>query len=102
MEIQHKRQIFLVTNSLLCTPKLPAGPGLWAIALLDPASSGTGLQARNKSGFHSQLPLSELVLLGAQSLSSQELTMGMLMEPNVAPKYGALPKCTHPSPKYKK
>lgn len=66
MEIQHKRQIFLVTNSLLCTPKLPAGPGLWAIALLEPASSGTGLKARNKSGFRSQLPLSELVLLGAQ------------------------------------
>jgi len=70
MEIQHKRQIFLVTNSLLCTQKLLAGLSLWAAALLEPASSGTGLQSWSESGFRSQLPLSVFVLLGAQSLVS--------------------------------
>lgn len=79
MEIQHKKQIFLVTNSRPCTQKLLAGPCLWAVALLEPASSGTGLQSWSKSGFRSQLPLSALVLLGAQSLGSQELTLGTLV-----------------------
>lgn len=78
MEIQHKRQIFLVTDSLPCTQKLLAGLCLWAIVLLEPVSSGTSLQSWSKSGFRSQLPLSVLVLLGAQSLGSQELTLGTL------------------------
>lgn len=99
MEIQDKRQIFLVTNSLPCTEKLLAGPCLWAVALLEPASSGTGLQPWSKSGFCSQLPLSVLVLLGAQSLGSQELTLRTLVGTHTAlPKLTLCQKVAHIPP----
>lgn len=99
MEIQHKRQIFLVTNNLLFTQKLLAGPSLWAIALLEPGSSGTGLQSRSKSGFHSQLPLSVLVLLGAWSFDIQGLALGMFLASDAAlPKLTLCQKAAHIPP----
>lgn len=103
MEIQHKRQIFLVTNNLLCTQKLLAGPSLWAIALLEPGSSGTGLQSRSV-WFSLTAPIVCLGFVGCLELRQPRAGSGNVSGIRCStPKTNPLPEGgTHPSLMYKK